>query len=438
MKLASKSNLYFLIATLIVFFLSGINVYFILQSTIREEIDDELENKRDRLLKELEVTGGFEHLVLPSDSSITIGSVITGGKREKDVYKDITVSAYDSDEREEERILFRQLKSQVSYHGETRIVKVRLSLIKSDDLIEAIIYSLFFIFIIMIFTLVAVNSIGIKRLWSPFRLILERIRGFDFRSQNQYTPVSSNIDEFNQLNDELIRMTTKLSRDYQALKEFSENASHEMQTPLAIIQSKLELLFQKQDLKKEHLKTMTAIYQAVNRLSRLHGDLSLLMRIGNKEFDDLSIIHLRPLLEVQLDNVRDLIEMKRLKLTSDLNSENVVKANKDLIEIMASNLIGNAIKHNFKDGTIHIGLTKNELTVSNSGAEPEVPPEQLFDRFRKGRSGSDSTGLGLALVRQICELYGFDIRYTFDDGRHIIRINFMVMLIPFLCILVSL
>ena len=220
-------------------------------------------------------------------------------------------------------------------------------------------------------------------------------------------------------------MTTKLTSDYLSLKEFSENASHEMQTPLAIIQSKLELLFQKQDIGEENLKAVNSAYQAVNRLSKLHHELNLLTRIENQEYRDLESIDLKSFLENQIENFSDILELKNIELNRSIVSDLKVNANTYLLEILFSNLFSNAIKHNLaKAGKINIELKEKTFTISNTGMEPEYALDSLFERFKKGKPGAESTGLGLALVKQICSVHGFNISYSFHNKLHILKLEF--------------
>ena len=197
-----------------------------------------------------------------------------------------------------------------------------------------------------------------------------------------------------------------------------------MQTPLAIIQSKLELLFQKDDIGDDNLKAVNSAYQAANRLSKLHHELNLLTRIENHEYKDLEEIDLKTHIENHIENFSDILEIKEIQLKKSIESSYKLSVNTYLLEILISNLFNNAIKHNFeKDGKINIELKDNIFTISNTGPEPDQTPEKLFERFKKGKPGTDSTGLGLALAKQICSFYNFNISYTFQNKLHILIVE---------------
>ncbi len=416
MKLLTKSTLYFLTTSLIVFLIGGISVYFLLQAIIKEEVDESLEDRQSALLWELDKPGGFANIVLPSDSSIKIHS--SNSALSEPVFKDTTLY----DDIENENLPYRYVKFSAVINEQQKVVTIFQPLIDEDDLVEAIIYSLSVVFAIVLIAITAMNFFGMQHLWGPFKEILEQIKFFDFREKNTIKRISTDITEFIELNNELSKMSEKLTKDYMSLKEFSENASHEMQTPLAIIQSKLELLFQKTDISDENVKALNSAYQAVNRLSRLHHDLNLLTRIENQEYKNFEIIKLEDFLQNQVNNFTEIAELKNLQIESNIKSQIEIETNRYLLETLFSNLLSNAINHNSKNGAIRIELQEKILTISNDGDEPDIAPESFFERFKKAKP-SKGSGLGLAIVKNICDFLKFDISYTYTK-MHIVTIDF--------------
>jgi len=420
MKLLTKSTIYLIITSFVVFLISGVTVYFLMQGIISEEVDEKLADKKWEFNWELKDVKGFNNFVLPKDSTIEISPILKGKDLSVPLYGDTLIYNF----LEDELLPHRYIRFSASYKNETRHVTIYRSLIETDDLIEGIIVSLLIVFLIMIVAISLLNAFGMSHVWKPFKNILEQIKIFDFRKNKEFTHVTTNIAEFVELNNELTKMTSKLTQDYLSLKEFSENASHEMQTPLAIIQSKLELLFQKEGIGDENLKAVNSAYQAANRLSRLHHELNLLTRIENHEYKDLEEIDLKTHIENHIENFSDILEIKNIELTTSLESSYKLNANAYLLEILISNLFNNAIKHNLaKDGKINIELKNNIFTISNTGNEPDQAPVKLFERFKKGKPGADSTGLGLALAKQICAFNNFKISYTYHNKLHILTVE---------------
>jgi len=263
---------------------------------------------------------------------------------------------------------------------------------------------------------------GDRRLWKPFYQTLEKLERFDLHKVKAMSLPDEDIAEFAQLNRALNKLTQKIQNDYRNIREFSENAAHEMQTPLAIMRSKLDNLVQSTNLSESQLASIRSIYDAVNRLTRLNHALNLLTKIENKEFTQTETIKIDAVLETQLQNLNEIIGMKKLTVERNIPPGTVINMNSFMCETMISNLLTNAIKHNIPDGQIDIRLNKTSLEIRNSGPRPVVAPEQYFNRFKKGSSGS--LGLGLAIVRQICYENDFTLNYAFHDKQHCIEVVF--------------
>ncbi len=432
MRLLTRSSIYFIIASLFVFLVSGSIIYFLLQTQIYEEVDEILARQKMLVRMDLEEKDNFNLYSLPRDSSIKFSGPLNIYPDITSVYSDtMMLPLFDVNMEEDNKFddyqdpePYRLLKFSAKYGDEVRMITISQSLIETMDLIQGIIYSLMIVFVVMISVLFVVNYFSMKKLWLPFQKLLEQIRKFDFRSRRKFEAVKTDITEFQELNQELVKMTSKLTKDYFNLKEFSENASHEMQTPLAIIQTKLELLFQQKGQDEGRVKALNAAYQAVNRLSRLHHDLNLLIKIENQEYSRKDSLSLKELIEEQTENFSDIIEMKNLKFEADSAAGPVVQGSRYLLEIMFSNLFNNAIKHNVENGFIKAELGRDFIRISNSGLQPQASPELLFERFRKGNPAIGSTGLGLSIVKQICSIHGFEIQYTWQNGCHSFDINF--------------
>jgi signal transduction histidine kinase len=228
--------------------------------------------------------------------------------------------------------------------------------------------------------------------------------------------------EFKELNQFLEKMTNKALEDYRALKEFSENASHELQTPLAIMRGKLELLMET-NINEEQASFILSIQNAVQKLSAVNQSLTLLTKLENQEYQpqrfDFSL-----LVDKSIAAFRELIEMKSIKLTAQTAAAVNINLNPLLADILFTNLLNNAIRHNVANGTISIVLTPASLVIENTGEPPKTNIDELFKRFKKDNQSSDSTGLGLAIVKQICELNNFNVKYLYRNGIHILTVTF--------------
>jgi len=226
------------------------------------------------------------------------------------------------------------------------------------------------------------------------------------------------------MNEFIENMTEKVNRDYRSLKEFSENASHEIQTPLSIAKGKLELLLQSNDLDEKNMAMIESAYKSIDHISKLGSSLTLLSKIENMEFSEGQRCILSEMLKKSLEDFEELYEMKGIKVDLNMQDDVVVQNNPDLLKILINNLLTNALRHNFEGGQIKIKLNHSKLLIANTGEKLQISPEQLFERFKKDRQTEGSLGLGLAIVKKICDISGYAIHYDFQDGWHHITVNF--------------
>jgi signal transduction histidine kinase len=200
------------------------------------------------------------------------------------------------------------------------------------------------------------------------------------------------------------------------MKQFTENASHEMMTPLAVVTTKLDTLIQDETLSAEQLAQITDIYSSINKSSRLNQSLLLLAKLENKLITDDEKIDLEVILREKMLQFQELVQAKELSLSCDLKPSQTI-ASKYLIDILLNNLFSNAIRHNNNGGNIIIELNGDLLLIKNTGADHALNGQLIFDRFRKGKE-SQGTGLGLTLVKNICQHYGYRIQYQYDSPWH--------------------
>ncbi|HEV2481688.1 MAG TPA: HAMP domain-containing sensor histidine kinase [Puia sp.] len=294
---------------------------------------------------------------------------------------------------------------------------------ETEDLLVVIMFLTAGMILLMLGILFLANRLLLRRIWQPFYRTLEGIRAFNLSSRQQLSPAeSTDIEEFRRLDEAARQMTGQISRDYEMLKNFTENASHEMQTPLAIINSKLDLLIQDPRMREEHHQPVQAMYDAISRLRQLNASLLLLTKIENNQFAQTESLDLAPLIEQKLAQLEDPLKARQLEVHRELTGVRVA-INNYLADILLNNLLINAIRHNKTAGKVDIRLAERSLRISNSGPAPSFDPKTIFDRFVKGPN-SGGTGLGLAIVRQICDNYNFSVGYSYAGEMHTVEVIF--------------
>jgi two-component system OmpR family sensor kinase len=299
-----------------------------------------------------------------------------------------------------------------------------------------------FKWILLLLLVLVIVSAGLisKYILAPFKRTMRVIQSFDLKQKEPIRLPVTRTSEFRELNQFLKKMTEKGQEDYQSLKEFTENASHELQTPTAIIRGKLDLLMES-DIRDEQAILIAEMQNALERLSRIHSSLTLLTKLENQEYEANVSVCISLLARATLGSFGELIEMKSLRLEARIAEKVYVALNPALADLLLTNLVSNAIRHNMApeggdgegpdggeglgQGWIMVHLTKEGLVISNSGREPQVPVGELFERFKKGNPGGDSIGIGLAIVRQICDLSHFTVEYQYGEGVHSIAISWV-------------
>lgn len=286
-----------------------------------------------------------------------------------------------------------------------------------EDLMIGVVYQFVLIAGVLSISLVLMMRLISKRLWVPFDDTLHRIEQFSLEGENIPQFMQSDIKEFTRLNNAITQLMKKNLESYKSQKEFTENASHELQTPLAVFQSKLDLLLQQSEMTKEQAEIVQTLYEVTNRLSRLNRNLLLLTRIDNHQYNQVEQID-------AVQTLRDILPLMN-KLTEGItvytdleDSSMFIQANQSLLESLINNLIVNAVRHNIKDGNIFISIKERQLIIANTSAEGELQEKLLFTRFYRPSEKIKGNGLGLAIAKAICEYHGWSIHYTYKKNMH--------------------
>jgi len=407
MKLFTKYTRVNLLATIIIFLLSVVAFYFAIRFIVIDQVDSDLRIEE----REIE-TYVKEHNALPEPIPVKDQKISYSPSGDHSHKKRFTTIAIKG-----ERDSFRILQFGITVNEKNYVATVAKSLEGTDDLANSILLiSLATILLIMGASLI-INRVLLKRLWQPFYNSLDVLRNFRVDKKQSLDFPPTQIDEFAFMNQTIQKTTNQAQQEYSLLKEFTENASHEMQTPLAIIRSKLDLLIQDENLSEGQSKTMQSAYSAIEKLSRLNQSLLLLAKIENNQFAETTNINLKQKLEEKLDAFHELWQNQNISVSSSLGDANV-SLNNELTDILLNNLLSNATRHNFSNGSIKIVLKEKTLEISNSSKEKELNSKQMFLRFFSQDKKSRYNGLGLSIIKQICDVSGFTIRYLFTGNEH--------------------
>lgn len=422
MKLLTKTTLFFLTISLLVIFAGGIIFYFSFRYIMSREVRRELVTEMHQV-----IMSPSRNIIIETDSAILNSPLhyriipIEEIHKPNFVFRDTMLF---------DRIAgryqpYRMLSYETTLGGNFVRISIPKSLLFSDKLIEYVVFVTLLLSLILLSCIVFLNNYFFSKIWGNFFSTIDVIKDYSISDTKEITLAESEITEFNLLNHVFEKMHQRIKMDYQNLKEFIENISHEIQNPLAIIKSRIDLLQQNESIEKSQADLIQSIQGSAIRLSNLNKSLILLSKIDNNQFPEREKTDIGEYIDLHIENFEDIIQSKKISLNKNYKDPVIVLADPSLISILLLNLLKNSIFHNLTSGTIEITTEAKTLTIVNSGKKLEINQEDLFKRFTKSSNRPDSLGLGLSIVKKICDYYQFGIKYSFENNLHIVTISFI-------------
>lgn len=407
----------FLLTGTVLAVLSCIALYFFTKHLLESEIEEELFSTEARVSSALKSNGATYNLP-------PIIEVKTVNFERPQLLKDTLL--YDPSQNEME--LFRELSTYRKIDNQYYHITIRTLVVESTEILVAIVISNIAIFTLAFVFLFYFNTAQNFKTWRPFFEIIEQMKTFSVANQNQSIIVSeSDVVEFNELRTQIVMLTDKVRIDYENLKQFTENVSHEIQTPLAIIQAKIDNIINESDINEHQFEQITSIQKHIQRLKQLIKRITTLTKIENNQFINNEKINFTTLISKQILDYKEL-GINTIQYGSD--GDCIIFMDSILADILLNNLLSNAIRYSYSTNEIRVLTTRNSLRVENPGIQAIQQPEKLFTRFYREGSNAQSSGLGLAIVQKICQQYKFDYSYSFENntessvGKHIFKIVF--------------
>ncbi len=314
---------------------------------------------------------------------------------------------------------FRELATRLNYQGQPFQLITRISLVESEDLLQTIVLAQIALLALLLLGLLWLNRRTARKLWHPFYETLAQLRQYRIDESRPLILPVSDITEFAELNQTISGLTRRSHQAFIDQKEFTENAAHEMQTPVAIFQTKLERLVQTQPLTNEQTALLGSLNGVTARLSRLNKSLLLLAGIDNQAHADPEPVHLTDLLNGLIDQSIETVIAKQIELVRTGFEEGVrLQINRTLLDTLLSNLLTNAIRYTPTNGRIVIGIQPQVVSIANTGEPLTITQAQLFARFGKGEAQTGGVGLGLAIAQKIADTCGYSLTYQYTNGQH--------------------
>lgn len=320
---------------------------------------------------------------------------------------------------------YRLYYTSIEIEGNSYLLMSRIPMIEDHDLILMQINQYGLLFLILLISLLLVQRFISRKLWRPFYETLEKIKSFNLDKGNVPVFEKTNIREFRQLNNSMEELIGDNLNKYSQQKEFIENASHELQTPISVFHSQLDILLQQPNLTEKHVEIIQSLYNVSARMKRLNKNLLLLAKIDNDHYKEMQEVEVSEILSGQLYYLRYMAEDCKVTINTNFENPLSVTANVFLLESLINNLIVNGIFYNRHEGLLDIIITDNQLIISNTGDGKPLNPDKIFTRFNQtSEENKKGNGLGLSIVHQICKMHGWKIEYVFQDDRHIFTVHF--------------
>ncbi|GAB4018894.1 sensor histidine kinase [Spirosoma koreense] len=316
-------------------------------------------------------------------------------------------------------VAVRQYQASVMANGRWYLVRYRQPYLEFSELTQHLSIGVIIGFLLLMGLSVAVGLGFARRLWHPFYATLDQLSNVQLDGPVAPSFPDDRIREFALLNRSLGELTTKLRAQFTVQKQFTENASHELQTPLAIATAELDLLLQSPRLGQEDHLHLQRATDALNRLSQLNRSLLLLMQVENNQFAIDEQLDISTLVRQCTDEFTPFFAHKRLAVTQSITPAVRLRMNRQLAGVLLTNLLKNTARHTPVGGNVNVSLTPDALVIANTGQPLPFAADELFNRFVKDPTHSDSLGLGLALVKQICDRYGLPLQYRYDSARQL-------------------
>lgn len=419
MKLLTKTNSYTVTITLLLFAVGSFVIYQFILNKLDHEVDERL------LYAKTQVIQGLKNGILPNEFIGNIGEKIYVSEVKTVTLKHDIFHEYKSKNPQQDDYdeVNRELIFQVAVNGKYYEGNISSSVTEGKRLSDYIILVVFVIVLINIVVLFILNRVVSATVFSPFYDTLSKIKTWNIKRSESLNFKETNIEEFNLLNDTVKDLTQQIKSDYKRLKEFTENVSHEAQTPLSIISTKLELLMQQiNTFNTKQAEQLQQIYQATQRLYKLNQALILLSRIENKQFVAVDKVNLNASIDEKLELLEDFTEAKNITIQKEYKTNLVLDINQYLVTILLNNLLTNAIKYSPDEGgVIKIVIEETYFSIENISLVDKIEKDYLFERFNK-TSTSGSLGVGLSLIKKIVDFYNWQISYSYKDNLHRFKI----------------
>ena len=418
-KLLQKTARLYLIYAVVILIVSAPIFYYLTEKLYLDDADEAL------LLNKIE----FLQYSLPKLKKSDISTWNKFNRENKIIESDINSkdslfykNYYDTLLAENEP--YRELNFPIVIEGTPYTYSSKINLVEKEDLITNIAILFLIMLLLLLGGLLLITKRISNTIWKPFYETLEKIEQFEIDKSEDFSLSNTKIEEFNRLNQSIKNLVEKNTSIYMNQREFVENAAHELQTPLAIFQAKIDTLIQIPGYSSVQYEMLNGLNESVARLHHINKNLLLLSKLEHNSYQDKQSVLLNEIIQKHIDFFQEQANKKRIKISIEILEQIEVKSNPILAEILINNLMLNAIVHNVENGIINVELSQKAIVFSNTGKLESLKVEKIFSRFSKQTSSNQGNGLGLAIVKKIASINKWKVHYSFSDNIHSFIVHF--------------
>lgn len=398
--------------------------YLTMIDEINDEVDDSLENYAEMLVPRSLAGRELPAAYSGSNNGYYLHDVSAeyAEGRQHMVFSDEEIFIPEKDEEEPARVLRTIFRDS---GGRYKELTVMTPTIEKDDLQEAILWWIVYLYLFLLLAILLVNVLVLHRTLRPLYALLRWFDSYTVGGKNAPLVNDTKVVEFRRLNEAANRYAERAESLFERQKQFIGNASHEMQTPLAICRNRLEMLVDDGSaLTEAQLGEILKVQGTLDYLVRLNRSLLLLSKIDNGQFPEAEEVDMNALVRRTAEDMEEIYAYRNMRFTLAEQGRLTVRMNPSLAGSVVANLVKNAFVHGDEGGEVTVDITPQRFTVCNSGAGGPLDAGHIFDRFYQGAKKEGSTGLGLAVVDAVCRLYGLKVAYSYMDKRHCFTIDF--------------
>ena len=306
--------------------------------------------------------------------------------------------------------------------GQYYEISVSLPTFEQETLVEHVLWWTGVLFVALLIALLAIGILVINYNLKPFKALMDWMDRYVPGHVGEPVPDNTDVLEFRKLAATVQKAVDRFEHEYEERRIFIGNASHELQTPLAVCSNRIELMLDRPGLDEDIAGELVKLHRSMQHLIRLNRTLLLLSKIENGQFPETVDVDLGAMIRDGISLNDEIYSYKSIASVLEEDGTLINCMNEQMASVLVNNLLKNAYVHSPDGGKVLVTVNENGFSVRNSGTAA-LDRSRIFSRFYlPGGRKEGSTGLGLALAYTVCDRNGMELSYDFVDNHHIFSV----------------